>query len=65
MGIAIPRPAMRALEERMIRARLNHYDRRRKELEAHGVLANEASTQAFNEARRLKFNSKGEVKLSA
>lgn len=61
MGLAVPRPAMRAREERMIRARLKYYDKRMAELHAHGMLHNEASTQAFKEARKLIFNRSGET----
>lgn len=60
MGIVVPRPAMRAREERMIRARIRYYDDRRLELEAAGLAEEAARKQAFQEARHLRFNRKGE-----
>jgi hypothetical protein len=52
---------MRAREDRIIRARLKFYDRRSFELQAHGMLTADASKQAYDEARKLRFNRKGEV----
>jgi len=61
MGIVIPRPAMRSREERMIRARLRHFDTRHAELLASGATDDDATAIAYKEARSLRFNRKGEV----
>ena len=64
MGLAHPRPAMRlgGREDRIIRARLRYYDTRKRELEAHGMLEPDASAQAYQEARHLKFTRDGKLK---
>ncbi len=62
MGVAIPRPAMRAREARIIKARLDHYDKRYKEFVAAGEPQANASAKAFSEAKALQFNRAGKVK---
>jgi hypothetical protein len=52
MGIAVPRPAMRAKESRVIAARLRRFDELLKELLDKGVGRDEAKRIAFAEACR-------------
>ncbi len=53
MGVAIPRPAMRGREERIIHAKLKYMSERRARLVADGVDADEAGRTALAEVRAL------------
>lgn len=55
MGIAIPRPAMRAREDRIIRLKLQWHSLRTGELVVAGLDPKAASVQAMNEARKQNF----------
>jgi hypothetical protein len=57
MGLAIPRPAMRSREERMIRARLDYFAKREAELREQLVI--HANDIAYKEARHLRFDRNG------
>lgn len=61
MGLAIPRPAMRAREERIIRAKIKWGIERENSLIAQGIDTRAARDQAFNEALRLKFRRDGSL----
>lgn len=62
MGLAIPRPAMRDREERVIRARIQWGIAREQELIASGMDQPAATKQAVAEAKALKFTRDGKIK---
>jgi hypothetical protein len=62
MGLAIPRPAMRNREARIISARLAFFVERLKVLMSEGMDKNVASKQANIETRNLKFTRAGTLK---
>jgi len=55
MGLAVPRPAMRARESRLIRLKLCWHALRTGELEARGMSHSDASHAAMVEARSQSF----------
>lgn len=62
MGLAIPRPAMRNREARVIAARLAFFAERKAAYIAEGRAEADANVQASIDASHLKFTRSGEVK---
>lgn len=62
MGLAIPRPAIRAREDRVIKARIEFYNARLIELQSNGMDKDSANAQAFKEAKALQFTKAGTIK---
>lgn len=62
MGLAIPRPAIRAREDRVVRTRIRFMFDLQNILQAAGVAIEAASKMALKEAQALPFNRAGQVK---
>lgn len=62
MGIVVPRPALRARGSRIIRHRLDYFDRRLRELLQENMPADLARAKAYGEACRLQFDRRGNLK---
>lgn len=59
MGIAIPRPAMRGREERLIRARIRVHSQLTTAYVLAGIAPDEASKRARNEVIRMSAGELG------